>query len=69
MSVLPIKKIELYHEGIERPTTLSLRDASPGGPAKFDWSISQDYGKNEVKLTHEQMGQLCALVRDWIINK
>lgn len=65
---MPLKSLELYREGIEKRTTLSLRDASPGGPAKYDWSISQDYGKNEIKLTHEQMAQLCALVSDWIRN-
>lgn len=64
---MPIKRVVLYREGVEKHTTLSLRDASPGGPAKYDWSISQNDG-NEIKLTNKQITQIMALVTEWSSN-
>lgn len=54
--------------GEERHTTISQRDASPGGPAKFEWSIKQDL-KQEVKLTQGQMLEIIIFARSWMRDK
>lgn len=66
---MPLRTRKLSRMGPEKATTLNMRDASPGGPAKYEWSISQDYGKHEVKLTQGQMLELLIFARSWMRDK
>lgn len=65
---MPLRARNLTRTGDERRTTISQRDASPGGPAKFEWSIKQDL-KQEVKLTQGQMLELIIFVRSWMRDR
>lgn len=63
---MPIRSRKLGGQGIDKATRLERRDAGPGGPAKFEWLVTQDFGKNEVKLTQGQMMELILFARSWM---
>jgi hypothetical protein len=65
---MPLRTRKLTRTGDERQTTISQRDASSGGPAKFEWSIHQPH-KHEIKLTQGQMLELILFVRSWMRDK
>lgn len=50
-------------------TTITHRDMNSKSGVKFEWMISQNYGKNRVKLTNEQMKELIDLVERWEYSK
>lgn len=49
----------------ERSTRFVHRDLDSKAGVKFEWLITQDYGKNEVKLTDEQLAEIVAWYRAW----
>lgn len=49
----------------ERNTRLVHRDLNAKAGVKFEWMITQDYGKNEVKLTEAQMSEIVAWYQTW----
>lgn len=51
-----------------KPTRLERRNASSGGPAKYEWLITQNYGKDEVKLTGAQMQEIASIVNSNLDN-
>lgn len=65
---MPISSVWLQEDPKAKPTRLERRDASSGGPAKFEWLITQNYGKNEVKLTGNQIREIAAIVNSQVDN-
>lgn len=58
-----IRNLRRYDK--ERSTVLTHRDLDAKAGVKFEWLISQDYGKNEVKLSDRQMREIFDYVRLW----